>query len=288
MTANEKQEELTDVRTYVRERYGKIAQDFSPEVTASCCSPAASESSCCGPEASATVISADQLYEMDVSELPDEVSGLSLGCGDPVTLASLKPGQTVLDLGSGGGIDCFLAAKQVGETGHVIGVDMTAAMLERARANKAKMGIENVEFRLGEIEHLPVADETVDVVISNCVINLSPDKAQVFRESFRVLRPGGKLSVSDIVTDGPLPEEIKRDLSAWAGCVAGALDAKDYLVAIEAAGFVDVELKPVYFDKALIDNAIDQLELGEVVIAGTESLEKSVYSAKVTARKPND
>jgi arsenite methyltransferase len=288
MTTHEKPEELTDVRSYVRERYGKIAQDFSPQTAASCCSPAASESSCCGSEPSATVISADQLYEMDVSGLPDEVTGLSLGCGDPVTLASLKPGQTVLDLGSGGGIDCFLAAKQVGATGHVIGVDMTAAMLERARANKAKLGIENVEFRLGEIEHLPVEDETVDVVISNCVINLSPDKAQVFREAFRVLRPGGKLSVSDIVTDGPLPEEIKRDLSAWAGCVAGALDARDYMAAIEAAGFVDVEIKPVYFDKAMIDSAVDQLELGEVVIAGTESLEKSVYSAKVTARKPEN
>ena len=163
---------------------------------------------------------------------------------------------------------------------------MTATMIEKARANKAKMGVENVEFRLGEIEHLPVADETVDVVISNCVINLSPDKPQVFREAFRALRPGGKLSVSDIVTDGPLPEEIKSSLSAWAGCVAGALDASDYVTAIKAAGFVDVELTPVYFDKAMIEIAAEQLDLGEVVIGSTESLEKSVYSAKVTARKP--
>jgi len=286
MTTKEKQENPADVRTYVRERYGKIAEDFSPAKVTSCCGSEVSDSSCCGPEASATVISADQLYEMDISELPDDVTGLSLGCGDPVTLASLEPGQTVLDLGSGGGIDCFLAAKQVGETGHVIGVDMTATMIEKARANKAKMGVKNVEFRLGEIEHLPVADETVDVVISNCVINLSPDKPQVFREAFRVLRPGGKLSVSDIVTDGSLPNEIKQSLSAWAGCVAGALDASDYVGAIKAAGFTDVELKPVYFDKAMIDNAAEQLDLGEVVIASTESLEKSVYSAKVTARKP--
>ncbi len=286
MTTKEKQENPADVRTYVRERYGKIAEDFSSAKAASCCSPGVSDSSCCEPEASATVISADQLYEMDVSELPDDVAGLSLGCGDPVTLASLEPGQTVLDLGSGGGIDCFLAAKQVGETGNIIGVDMTATMIEKARANKAKMGVENVEFRLGEIEHLPVADETVDIVISNCVINLSPDKPQVFREAFRALRPGGKLSVSDIVTDGPLPEEIKSSLSAWAGCVAGALDANDYVTAIKAAGFVDVELTPVYFDKAMIDSAAEQLDLGEVVIASTESLEKSVYSAKVTARKP--
>ena len=286
MTTKEKQENPADVRTYVRERYGKIAEDFSSAKAASCCGPGVSDSSCCGSEATATVISADQLYEMDVSELPDDVAGLSLGCGDPVTLASLEPGQTVLDLGSGGGIDCFLAAKQVGETGNIIGVDMTATMIEKARANKAKMGVENVEFRLGEIEHLPVADETVDVVISNCVINLSPDKPQVFREAFRALRPGGKLSVSDIVTDGPLPEEIKSSLSAWAGCVAGALDASDYVTAIKAAGFVDVELTPVYFDKAMIEIAAEQLDLGEVVIGSTESLEKSVYSAKVTARKP--
>jgi ubiquinone/menaquinone biosynthesis C-methylase UbiE len=285
MTIKEKQENPTDVRTYVRERYGKIAEDFSPEMAASCCGPEVSDSSCCGPDASTTVISADQLYEMDVSELPTDVTGLSLGCGDPVTLASLEPGQTVLDLGSGGGIDCFLAAKQVGETGHVIGVDMTATMIEKARANKAKMGVENVEFRLGEIEHLPVADETVDVVISNCVINLSPDKPQVFREAFRVLKPGGKLSVSDIVTDGPLPEQVKQSLSAWAGCVAGAMDADDYVAAIKEADFVDVELSPVYFDKAMIDSAAEQLDLGEVAIAGTESLEKSVYSAKVTAWK---
>ena len=254
MSTNEKTENPADVRTYVRERYGKIAQDFAPETAASCCGPEGGDRSCCGPEASATVISADQLYEMDVSELPTD--------------------------------DCFLAAKQVGETGHVIGVDMTATMVEKARANKAKMEVENVEFRLGEIEHLPVADETVDIVISNCVINLSPDKPQVFRDAFRVLRPGGKLSVSDIVTDGPLPEEIKSSMSAWAGCVAGALDASDYIAAIESAGFTDVELEPVYFDKGMIDSTVEQLDLGEADIASTGSLEKSVYSAKVTARKP--
>jgi SAM-dependent methyltransferase len=286
MTTQENIENPIDVRTYVRDRYGKIAQDFSPESVANCCGPQVSDSGCCSPETSATVISADQLYEMDVSDLPTDVTGLSLGCGDPVTLASLVPGQTVLDLGSGGGIDCFLAAKQVGETGHVIGVDMTATMIEKARANKTKMGVENVEFRLGEIEHLPVADETVDIVISNCVINLSPDKPQVFREAFRVLRPGGKLSVSDIVTDGSLPEEIKNSMSAWAGCVAGALDASEYIAAIEPAGFTDVELEPVYFDKAMFDSTVEQLDLGEGAIPSIESLEKSIYSAKVTARKP--
>lgn len=287
MTNQEKMETPTDVRTHVRKSYGKIAADFKPEVTPNCCSPASSSDSCCPTDTSSDVISASQLYEMaDVAELPDEVTGLSLGCGDPVTLASLQPGQTVVDLGSGGGIDCFLAAKRVGETGNVIGVDMTAEMIEKARANKAKMGVDNVEFRLGEIEHLPVADDTADVVISNCVINLSPDKTQVFREAYRALKPGGRLAVSDIVTDGPLAAEIKNSLSAWAGCIAGALDVQDYIDAIKKAGFVDVELTPVYMDKPTIDAAIGQLDLGDSVDTSDESLYKTVFSAKVKARKP--
>jgi SAM-dependent methyltransferase len=221
----------------------------------------------------------------EVGQLPEEVTGLSLGCGDPVTLASLQPGQTVLDLGAGGGIDCFLAAKQVGESGRVIGVDMTAAMLEKARANKAKLGADNVDFRLGEIEHLPVSDASVDVIISNCVINLSVDKPQVFREAYRVLRPGGRLAVSDMVTEGPLPQKVKDSLSAWAGCIAGAWDVSDYVGAIEAAGFVDVEVSPVYLDKELLDAAVVELELGDTISKGDESIYKSCYSAKVTARK---
>jgi SAM-dependent methyltransferase len=195
----------------------------------------------------------------DVKDLPEEVTNLSLGCGDPVTLASLRHGQVVLDLGSGGGIDCFLAARQVGETGYVIGVDMTPQMLDRARVNKEKVGAKNVEFRLGEIEHLPVADTSVDVVISNCVINLSPDKPQVFREAFRVLKPGGRLSFSDIVTDGPLPEEIKKDLSAWAGCVSGAMEVKDYIQAMVDAGFSDIDLVPVYWDQETVDSVLEQI-----------------------------
>ena len=255
-----------------------------------------------------------QIYETpDVMTLPDDVTGLSLGCGDPVTLATLEPGQIVLDLGSGGGIDCFLAARQVGKSGRVIGVDMTATMIEKARANKAKIGAENVDFRLGEIEHLPVENETVDVVISNCVINLSPDKAQVFRDAFRVLKPGGRIAVSDIVTGGPLPQELKDDLSAWAGCVAGALESDDYIAAIEDAGFVDVELTPTYLDESLLEEAAKQLgieiledadngshilttnkedgtvkriELGVVKDFNAKAIQQAVFSAKVTARKP--
>ena len=276
----------TDIRTHVRERYGRIAAEKVTGQQANCCGPEDTTSDCCGPNGTVNLDQIAMLYEAaDVNDLPEEVTGLSLGCGDPITLASLQAGQTVLDLGSGGGIDCFLAAKRVGKDGRVIGVDMTAEMIEKARANKDKVGADNVEFRLGEIEHLPVADATADVVISNCVINLSPDKPQVFREAYRALRPGGKLAVSDIVTDGPLPEEIKKSLSAWAGCVAGAWDVRDYVAAIEAAGFVDVEVTPVYMDRSVLDGAVEQLDLGDIVDITDEALYKSVFSAKVTAKK---
>jgi ubiquinone/menaquinone biosynthesis C-methylase UbiE len=224
------------------------------------------------------------LYESsDVNELPLDVTGLSLGCGDPVTLASLHPGETALDLGSGGGIDCFLAAKRVGPDGHVIGVDMTPDMIDQARANAVKMELPNVEFRLGEIEHLPVADETADVVISNCVINLSPDKNQVFGEAYRVLKPGGRLAVSDIVTRVALPPEIKQNLGSWAACVAGAWVDKDYVAAIEAAGFVDVKIEAKELDPATIADGAQQLDM-EIDPATAQSI---AYSARVTAVKPS-
>jgi SAM-dependent methyltransferase len=276
-----------DVHSTVREHYGQIAAGFKASKTAGCGCKSGEpvNTSCCDSQ---TVSSQLKIYETaDASALPEDVTGLSLGCGDPVTLAALQPGQTVLDLGSGGGIDCFLSAQKVGPTGKVIGVDMTAEMLEKARQNRAKLGLDNVEFRLGEIEHLPAADNTVDVIISNCVINLSPDKPQVFREAFRVLRPGGKLSVSDITTNGPLPEAVKSNMSAWAGCVAGALDVKDYVAAIEAAGFVDVNINPVYLPKEMVEEAIEQI--GETINLGEfpeEDLYRAVFSAKITARKP--
>lgn len=281
MSTTKMQDTSTDIRTEVRKHYGKHAAEFKPVTKSSCCGPSESGSSTSGKSSNGPRVS--EIYETpEVANLPEDVTGLSMGCGDPVTLASLQPGQIVLDLGSGGGIDCFLAANAVGESGYVIGVDMTPEMLEQARANKAKLGVDNVDFRLGEIEHLPAADDSVDVAISNCVINLSPDKSQVFREAYRVLKPGGRLAVSDIVTDGPLPDKVKGSLSAWAGCIAGALQAKDYLAAIEAAGFIDVELKPVYWDKSMIDDAIEQLGLD----IDDESRYKAIFSAKVTARKP--
>ena len=266
-----------EIRSAVRQRYGQIARDFD-QTAASCCGP----SDCCGgSESNVTMV--EGLYETpDVAELPFDVTGMSLGCGDPVTLATLQPGQTVVDLGSGGGIDCFLAAKQVGRSGHVIGVDMTSDMLEKARANARKMGAENVEFRLGEIEHLPVGDEMVDVVISNCVINLSPDKPQVFREAYRVLRPGGRLAVSDIVTRVELPPEVMADLGSWAGCVAGAWVDKDYVGAIEEAGFVDVRIEAKELDEQVIADGADQLGL-EIDPAAAQQV---AYSARVTATKP--
>ena len=289
MSNQVKESSPSDIRTAVRERYGKIAREFKPDKAASCCEPGSNDSTCCAPGAVVDIDTISKIYETpDAAQLPDDVTNLSLGCGDPVTLASLKPGETVLDLGSGGGIDCFLAAKRVGDKGFVIGVDMTSQMVEKARLNKANMGIDNVEFRLGEIEHLPAADESVDVVISNCVINLSPDKPQVFREAYRVLRPGGRLSVSDIVTAGDLPDEIKTNLSAWAGCIAGALDVNDYTAAIENAGFRNIELSPVFLDRETIDEAAQQLDINVSEMAGSEdeSLYRSIFSAKITARKP--
>jgi ubiquinone/menaquinone biosynthesis C-methylase UbiE len=269
------EKENTEIRKAVRDRYAKAAT----EAGSSCC-----DGDCCSED----IGKVEQLYQAeDVLELPEEVTGMSLGCGDPITLAALSPGQTVLDLGSGGGIDCFLAARRVGLEGKVIGVDMTPEMLEKARENKEKLAASNTEFRLGEIEHLPVADEEIDVVISNCVINLSTDKPQVFREAFRVLKPGGKLAVSDIVTDGSLPDAVKADLSAWAGCIAGAWDVADYVQAITEAGFVEVSVTPVYMEEEWIEDAAEQLGLQDALDAaeGVE-VHKSIFSAKITAWKP--
>jgi arsenite methyltransferase len=251
---------------------------------------------CCGPlrhaqgDAEACSCSDSNLYPTELLATLPEGEGesvVSYGCGDPITLASLQPGQTVLDLGSGAGLDCFFAAKKVGETGKVIGVDMTPEMIERAKSSAKRMNISNVEFRQGLIEDLPVESNTVDVIISNCVINLSPDKSRVFAETFRVLKPGGKLAVSDIVTDGPLPGSIKQSLSAWAGCVAGAVDAKDYLGMMETAGFRNVSITPVFFDKATIDSALDDMKnMVELQTIPHEDVYRAVYSAKITAYKP--
>jgi arsenite methyltransferase len=221
-------------------------------------------SSCCG--------GSNDLYPASLlTSLPNEVANFSLGCGNPITVAALKPGETVLDLGSGGGLDCFLSARQVGESGRVIGVDMTPEMLERARLAATRLAIQNVEFRQGFLEKLPVDSEIVDVVISNCVINLSPDKLQVFREVFRVLKPGGRVAVSDTVTDGPISEDMRKDMDAWGECIAGALDVVEYTHGLTAAGFLDVKVQPK--DDA---NVLNQ----------SDGLKGKILSATITARKP--
>jgi len=221
-----------DVKKFVREGYAEVAQQGS-----SCCSCAPF---CCGSANVTELVSKKIGYsDEDLKAAPDGAN-LGLGCGNPVAMASLKEGETVLDLGSGAGFDCFLAAQRVGKEGRVIGVDMTPEMIDRARGNKQKGDYDNVEFRLGEIENLPLADNSVDVVVSNCVINLSPDKGRVFAEAYRVLKPGGRLMVSDIVLLKPLPSSILNSIEAYVGCVAGAAMKSDYADAIRAAGFRDI------------------------------------------------
>ncbi len=230
----------TEIREVVRERYAKAARQASLTAEASCCGPAAAD--CCGGSEK-DVITRD-LYSVDeMSDLPEAAVLASLGCGNPTALAELSPGEVVLDLGSGGGIDVLLSARRVGPTGKAYGVDMTDEMLELARRNQRDAGVPNAEFLKGTIEDVPLPDESVDVVISNCVINLSTDKDRVLREALRVLRKGGRFAVSDIVIQGRLPEELRESLEAWSGCVAGALHEDEYREKLAAAGFVDVDVE---------------------------------------------
>jgi len=264
----------TTIHEGVREHYAELARQNS-----SCCG-SSTGSSCCDTQSN--------LYPADLlTTVPDDISNFSLGCGDPISLAELQPGQTVLDLGSGGGLDCILAAQKVGSAGRVFGVDMTPEMLEKARANVKRLGLENVEFRQGYLESLPLGDNSIDVVISNCVINLSPDKPQVFREIFRVLKPGGRVAVSDIVTNGPLPEAIKNSLSGWAACVSGAIDVSEYTAAMNAAGLVDVQVTPVALDKGMVDEVVNDLQ-GQIDLSqiSAEKIYQAVFSARITARRP--
>jgi len=273
------------VKEKVRERYGEIAAQFVEKgEPASCCPP--EQASCCGPSQTdvTQLTNAMRLYSTrELADLPESVTDVALGCGNPTAIAELKPGEVVLDLGSGGGIDCFLAARRVGPQGRVIGLDMTPEMIKLARRNAKKVGAANVEFRYGEMEDMPLADESVDVIISNCVINLSPDKDKVFSEAYRVLRPGGRLAVSDIVTYGPLPEVVRSSLEAWVGCVAGALDETAYLDKVRQAGFTEVEVTARNFAE------IEQwAELGELPepVQYLDELKGQVASIKVATRKP--
>lgn len=247
------------IRSAVRKNYGAIALRGSG---GGCCSGS------CGCAGNAKTIGDSSrkigYAESDLSGVPSD-SNMGLGCGNPLAIAALKEGETVLDLGSGGGFDCFLARRQVGETGRVIGVDMTPEMIRLARKNAAESGYANVEFRLGEIEHLPLADGSADVIISNCVINLSPEKARVFREAYRVLKPGGRLSVSDVVAFRELPETIKQDLALTAGCIAGAETADKIQKMLLDAGFSGIKIVPKENSKDIIDSWLPGRNLGDLV-----------------------
>ena len=267
-------------RRVVRERYAGIATEDESERESetagdSCCAP----DSCCTDDTASTDAAAEtatQLgYSTDDVESVDGEANLGLGCGNPQALASMGEGETVLDLGSGAGFDCFLAAREVGETGRVIGVDMTPEMVEKARENAAENDTDTVEFRLGEIEHLPVADSTVDVVISNCVVNLSPNKPQVFREAFRVLRPGGRLAISDVVMTADLPHDVRADPDSVASCVAGASTIDRLETMLADAGFEAIEITPKDDSEEFIRDWDDEYDVSEFLV-----------SASITGRKP--
>jgi arsenite methyltransferase len=275
--------EKEEIRKVVREGYGKIAKQDS-----SCCAPG---KSCCGGTDLAQDISRSIGYTEEDLKATPEGANLGLGCGNPVALASLKEGETVLDLGSGAGFDCFLAASRVGGSGRVIGVDMTPEMVEKARGNAVNGNYTNVEFRLGEIENLPAADHSVDAVISNCVINLSPEKKKVFTEAYRVLKPGGRLMVSDIVLLKELPDVVRNSIEAYIGCLSGAVLKDEYLRTIKAAGFQDVRIIdetsfPVEFiaNDPTVKEVIKNSKLPPEKVRGVAS---SIISIKVYGAKPN-
>jgi len=271
----------TDVRATVRKKYGEAATRAASGADAiGCCS---SPTGCCGPDPITS-----NLYDADEQAgLPQAAVAASLGCGNPTALAELKLGETVLDLGSGGGIDVLLSAKRVGPTGKAYGLDMTDEMLALATANQAKAGVENVEFLQGEIEHIPLPDNSVDVIISNCVINLSGDKPRVLREAFRVLKPGGRFAVSDVVVRGDVPNDIRKSMELWIGCVAGALEETEYRQLLTGAGFSNVDLEPTRVYKAqdakafLAEAGLDRPGL-------VEEIDGRFMSAFVRATKPGD
>ncbi len=278
MTHDETAEEMVGT---VRERYGRIA-----ETAGSCCGPTSQASSCCGAEEETMSLKIGYRKE-ELEELPDGAD-LGLGCGAPIGLLELQPGETVLDLGSGAGIDALLAAREVGPEGRVIGVDMTPQMLERARRNAASTGHRNVEFREGRLEALPVEDASIDAITSNCVINLVPDKVAVFREVARALKPGGRMVVADIVLDAPLPEAVAKDIAAWVGCISGALPREEYIRLVESAGLGSVEvLRDVDQGAAMEAVAPDQVrDLLKRTGAKREELVGAVRSVTFRAVKP--
>jgi SAM-dependent methyltransferase len=269
--------EATTIRETVRERYASAVTAVLNRELASCCGGSSVEASCCGGSSVVSPIVIGNYTPGETAGLPEEAVLASFGCGNPVALAKLEPGQTVLDLGSGGGIDVLLSAKRVGPTGFVYGLDMTDEMLELAERNKVAAGIDNVRFLKGEIEAIPLPDDAVDVIISNCVINLAADKDVVLADAFRVLRPGGWFAVSDVVVRGELTDELRSSMDAWAGCVAGALEEQDYLRRLAAAGFADASIE--------VTSTYDLADIG-CCSASAGSSDGGVVSAFIRARKP--
>ncbi|MGA7491826.1 MAG: arsenite methyltransferase [Syntrophobacteraceae bacterium] len=270
------------IKEIVKSRYAEVALHNMP-----CCG---TRKSCCGGSDAEDASKKVGYHDMDLRSVP-EGSNLGLGCGNPVALASLKEGDVVLDLGSGAGFDAFLAAPRVGSSGKVIGVDMTPEMVDKAKANAVKGGFQNVDFRLGEIENLPVSSSEVDVIISNCVINLSPEKRKVFKEAFRVLKPGGRLMVSDLVLLSPLPEIVRQSVEEYVGCVAGAVMKDEYLAAITAAGFRDLEVvgEDVYPVELAVNDPVGRAIYSDTTLASKSAKQiwGSVASVKISAVKPS-
>jgi SAM-dependent methyltransferase len=271
------------IKDEVQRRYGQHALAVTEGRPGGCgcgCGPAeAAPVACCDPVTS-------NLYDVDqASQIPADAMTASLGCGNPTALATLHPGEVVLDLGSGGGIDVLLSARRVGPAGKAYGLDMTDEMLALAEENRRKSGLTNVEFLKGEIEHIPLPDESVDVIISNCVINLSADKDQVLREAFRVLRPGGRLAVSDVVTRGAIPPAIRRSVELWVGCIAGALDEHDYLAKLGGAGFVDASIEPTRVYRVADARTFLDAQ-GIDVDAVAADVDEKFFSGFIRARKP--
>jgi arsenite methyltransferase len=268
-----------DLKATVRERYGRAARQVTEGAKSSCCS-----TSCCG-SAAGDPITSDLYTEAETAILPEKAVLASLGCGNPTALAELNPGEVVLDLGSGGGIDVLLSAKRVGPSGKAYGLDMTDEMLELARENQRKAGVDNVEFLRGEIEAIPLPDNSVDVIISNCVINLSADKERVLKEAFRVLKPGGRFAVSDVVVRGEVPSDVRRSMELWVGCVAGALTEQEYHQHLWEAGFEKVGIEPTRIYELEDAKAfLSASGLNTEVLA--PEVEGRVMSAFVRARKP--
>lgn len=282
-----------EIRNAVRDNYARLAQSDGSCGCGGSSQLPMMERKCCGQPSAVPMERPSQdsermgYSEDELASVPDGAN-MGLGCGNPQAIAALKAGETVLDLGSGGGFDCFLAANQVGDTGHVIGVDMTPEMLNKARQNAARAGYSNVEFRLGEIEYLPVADSIVDVILSNCVINLSPDKESVYSETFRVLKPGGRLAISDMVSVAQLPDDLKQDLDNYCGCITGAISVKETETLLANIGFKDIKIQIKDESKDFVTEWVQGRNIEDYVLSATiEAVKSDLTNTEISQMMSN-